>query len=275
MNYLINKKLIILIILIGSILFSNETQNIKNQQKVLFNEHKKKMMTLKKDYLLNKDNLQKEYERLLPLYNSLNKKYNMILDSIDYVIKNKINNYNKIDNPQMSKLFQIIEKSKNEQSSKLKNRKKYYKSEFSKIDSTIDFLFDIILLYEQSSYDDNEIIASLDAEIIAFNKIISNAEKTIFNYEQGVSSNNLNYSIISLINADRYIYEKNYIEAINECKNAINNFPDYSIAYEKLGSAYYLDNNLDEALKNWTIALSMDPQNLNLSKFLNDIKNTN
>ena len=37
---------------------------------------------------------------------------------------------------------------------------------------------------------------------------LNDAIKTIDNYEQGVSSHKLNTSIISLINADRYIYEK-------------------------------------------------------------------
>ena len=268
-------KFVYIIIIISSYLFSQDSNNIKNQQKILFNKSKQKIETLKKYYLLNKDNLQKEYDRLLPLYNSLNKEYNMMLDSIENVIKNQINNYSNNDNPQMSKFFQHIEKTKSDQSDKFKNRKKYYKNEFSKIDSTIDFLFDVILLYEKNSLNKNNVILNLDAEILALNKIINNAIKTISNYEEGISSNKLNYSISSLINADRYIYEKNYDLAINECKNAINSFPDYPIAYEKLGSAYYLNDNLNEALKNWTIALSMDPHNLNLSKFLNDIKNTN
>ena len=66
---------------------------------------------------IQKDNLQKEYERLLPLYNSLNKEYNLILDSLDNVISKTITNN---DNPQMSKFFQFIENTKNEQSTKLK-----------------------------------------------------------------------------------------------------------------------------------------------------------
>ena len=262
-------------IIILSFLFSSENADIKNEQKILFDKHKKQISSLKKDYLLNKDNLQKEYDRLLPLYNSLNKEYNLILDSLDNVISKTITNNDNNDNPQMSKFFQFIENTKNEQSTKLKKRKTYYKNEFSNIDSTIEFLFDIILLYEKHALDNNNPISSLDAEIVALNKIIKNAEKTILNYESGVSSNRLNYSISSLINADRYINEKKYIDAINECKIAINNFPDNSIAYEKLGSAYYLNNNLNDALKNWTIALSMDPDNLNLSKFLNDIKEDN
>ena len=262
-------------IIILSFLFSSENADIKNEQKILFDKHKKQISSLKKDYLLNKDNLQKEYDRLLPLYNSLNKEYNLILDSLDNVISKTITNNDNNDNPQMSKFFQFIENTKNEQSTKLKKRKTYYKNEFSNIDSTIEFLFDIILLYEKHTLDNNNPISSLDAEIVALNKIIKNAEKTILNYESGVSSNRLNYSISSLINADRYINEKKYIDAINECKIAINNFPDNSIAYEKLGSAYYLNNNLNDALKNWTIALSMDPDNLNLSKFLNDIKEDN
>ena len=262
-------------IIILSFLFSSENADIKNEQKILFDKHKKQISSLKKDYLLKKDNLQKEYDRLLPLYNSLNKEYNLILDSLDNIISKTITNNDNNDNPQMSKFFQFIENTKNEQSTKLKKRKTYYKNEFSNIDSTIEFLFDIILLYEKHALDNNNPISNLDAEIVALNKIIKNAEKTILNYESGVSSNRLNYSISSLINADRYINEKKYIDAINECKIAINNFPDNSIAYEKLGSAYYLNNNLNDALKNWTIALSMDPDNLNLSKFLNDIKEDN
>ena len=275
MNTFLNINVIYIIFFLSSCLFSKEINNIKNQQKVLFNNHKQKVEILKKDYLLNKDNLKKEYDHLLPLFNSLNKEYNMMLDSIDNVIKNQINNYSNDDNPQMSKFFQLIEKTKTNQANKLKNRKKYYRDEYAVIDSTIDFLFDIILLYEKSELGNNNVILSLDAEILALQKIINNAEKTISNYEKGVSSKKLNYSITSLINADRYIYEENYDLAINECQNAINNFPDYPIAYEKLGSVYYLNNNLHEALKNWTIALSMDPQNLNLNKFLNEIKNTN
>ena len=258
-------------IIILSFLFSSENADIKNEQKILFNKHKKQISSLKKDYLLKKDNLQKEYDRLLPLYNSLNKEYNLILDSLDNIISKTITNNDNNDNPQMSKFFQFIENTKNEQSTKLKKRKTYYKNEFSNIDSTIEFLFDIILLYEKHALDNNNPISNLDAEIVALNKIIKNAEKTILNYESGVSSNRLNYSISSLINADRYINEKKYIDAINECKIAINNFPDNSIAYEKLGSAYYLNNNLNDALKNWTIALSMDPDNLNLSKFFSYI----
>lgn len=266
---------ILIIIFIVSILFSKDSESLKEQQKNLFNGHKKKMSELKKNYLLKKDRLQKEYDRLLPLYNSLNKDYSSMLDSLDNVIINKINNIETQDDPQMSKFFQIIEKTKNDQSNKLKNRKKYYKNEFNNIDSTTDFLFDIILLYEQNSFNNNELISSLDAEILALNKIKSNAVKTIANYEQGLSSHKLNTCIISLINADRHIYEKEYNEAIKECKKAINNFPNYAIAYEKLGSAYYLNNNFNEALKNWTIALSMEPDNSNLSQFLEDIKKTN
>ena len=266
---------IFIFLLVGTILFAKDSGSLKEQQKIIFNDHKKKMLKLKKDYLLKKDELQKEYDRLLPLYNSLNKDYSIMLDSIDNVIKNKINNFNNQDDPQMSKFFQVIERTKNDQSNKLKNRKKYYKNEFVKLDSTIDFLFDIILLYEQNSFNNNELISSLDAEILALNKIKSNAVKTIANYEQGLSSHKLNTCIISLINADRHIYEKEYNEAIKECKKAINNFPNYAIAYEKLGSAYYLNNNFNEALKNWTIALSMEPDNSNLSQFLEDIKKTN
>ena len=110
MNTFLNINIIYIIFFLSSFLFSQESNNIKNQQKVLFNKHKQKIATLKKDYLINKDNLKKEYDRLLPLFNSLNKEYNMILDSIDNVIKNQINNYNDDDNPQMSKFFQRKEK---------------------------------------------------------------------------------------------------------------------------------------------------------------------
>ena len=77
---------IFIFLFFGTILFAKDSGSLKEQQKIIFNDHKKKMLKLKKDYLLKKDELQKEYDRLLPLYNSLNKDYSIMLDSIDNVI---------------------------------------------------------------------------------------------------------------------------------------------------------------------------------------------
>lgn len=258
-----------------SLSFCKTEKTYKEKQKSIFDNHRQKVANMKKDYLIKKAEKKQEYNRLLPLYNSLQKEYEMIIDSLDNIVKKQINSFTENDDPEMLQYINMIKKAKEKQKNQMLDREDYYNNEFAKIDSNINFLFDMILIYEKNSFDPNDIILDLDAQIIALKNINSNAKNTISNYENGISANKLNKSMVSLNNADRYIYEKNYIEAIKECKIAIQNFPSFSIAYEKLGSAYYLNDNMSEALKNWTIALSMNPDNTNLNKFLEEIKNIN
>ena len=272
--YLRNFILFNLLFLI-SISFCETEKTFKEKQKLIFDNHRNQVADIKKDYLIKKTEQKKQYNRLLPLYNTLQKEYEMIIDSLDNIVKKQINNFDKNDDPQMLQYINMIKKAKEKQSKQIQNREDYYKNEFAKIDSNINFLFDMILIYEKNSFDQNNTILDLDAQIIALKNINDNAKNTILSYENGISNNKLNKSIVSLNNADRLIYEKNYTEAIKECKIAIQNFPNFPVAYEKLGSAYYLNDNMSEALKNWTIALSMDPDNTNLNKFLEEIKNIN
>ena len=77
----------------------------------------------------------------------------------------------------------VGKKAKEKQSKQIQNREDYYKNEFAKIDSNINFLFDMILVYEKNSFDQNNTILDLDAQIIALENINENAKNTILNYE--------------------------------------------------------------------------------------------
>ena len=185
----------------------------------------------------------------------------------------KINKYNKgNDDIDVEGYKYKFNDAINTKINKLNKRKKFYDQQFINLDSITTFYFDEVLKYETNKINMGDIILNLQAENIALVNRINNSTNNLNNLEHGISLNNLNESILALINADMYIYEKKYNKAISECKIAINNFPDLYLPYEKLGSAYYLNNNYDDALKSWEIALAMEPNNTKLIKFLNAIK---
>ncbi len=264
---------ILFIIIISSLIYSKNDSDYIKKQKLIFNQHQNNVTQLKENYVKEKNIMEKEQKRLLPLYNSLKRDYDSLVDSLDNIVKNRMNQYNQgIDDPEVSGHVELMDRAKQSINNKLDGRIKYYKNKFAILDSLTDFYFDVLLAYESNSININELILDLEGENIAIQKTIERAQKDLYHLEEGISTINFNNSLNNLIAANQYIHEKNYKNAIKECKNAIKIFPELALAYEKLGSAYYLDNNYEDALKNWNIALAMNPNNTNLSQFLSALK---
>ena len=263
-------KIILIIYILFTYSFGN---NINDERKKLYLDYKNKVVKIKKRYLLNRNNISEEYNNLISVYNIQKEEYLSLKDSIDQAVKMKIYNYNKGNNDIDVEGYKYKFKDAiSTKDNKLTKRKIYYDQKFMNLDSITTFYFDQVLKYETNKINMGDIILNLQAENIALVNRINNSTNNLNNLEYGISLNNLNESILALINVDMYIYEKKYNKAISECKIAINNFPDLYLAYEKLGSAYYLNNNYDDALNSWETALAMEPNNTKLIKFLNAIK---
>ena len=64
------------------------------------------------------------------------------------------------------------------------------------------------------------------------------------------------------------IYQKRFADAVKDCQQAITINPDESSAWTRLGSAYFAWGHKKEAKKAYEKALSLDPKDVNLKKFM-------
>lgn len=264
---------IIPVLICCSLIFAGNESEYVEEQKKLFEDHQNKVTKLKEEYVKNKQFIDTELERLLPLYNSLKRDYDTLVDSLDNIVKHRVDQYSEgLDDPEVAGHMYLMDRAKQSVAKKLDERKNFYKNKFTEIESKTDFYFDVLLAYESNDLDVNNLVLNLQAENFAIEEMTRYAHEYLNQLENGISVSNLNKSITSMIIADRFISNKEYGEAISECKSAIQLFPNLSIAYEKLGSAYYLNNNFEEALKNWNTALAMNPDNSYLSEFLSALK---
>ncbi len=264
---------ILFILISTSAIFCRDDSDYIKKQKQLFDDHQTHVTGIKKEYVNNKNFIDSELNRLMPLYNSLKRDYDSLVDSLDNIVKNRVKKYSDgIDDPEVEGHMYLMEKAKQSVLKKMDERNSYYQGKFDELDSRTDFYFDVLLAYESNSLDVNDIVLKLQAENIAYEKMIRQANEELDQLENGISKDYLNESIISLISADRLINNQNYEEAIEECNKSIKLFPHLSIAYEKLGSAYYLNNDYESALKYWNTALALNPENSNLSQFLSALK---
>lgn len=67
-----------------------------------------------------------------------------------------------------------------------------------------------------------------------------------------------------------YVYDGQFLKAINECNHVLDMDPDNVLALTRMGSAYYAMGQKQEAKGLWTRALKLDPSNDVLKQFLRD-----
>jgi tetratricopeptide (TPR) repeat protein len=67
-----------------------------------------------------------------------------------------------------------------------------------------------------------------------------------------------------------YVYDGQFMKAINECNHVLDLDPNNVLALTRMGSAYYAMGQKQEAKGLWTRALKLDPSNDVLKQFLRD-----
>ena len=68
-------------------------------------------------------------------------------------------------------------------------------------------------------------------------------------------------------------YAGNYQEALGEYKMVTKIMPHSSTAYKRLGSIYFQLKDFDNARLYWEKAIEIDPENLELRRFINQLPN--
>ncbi|HRY30511.1 MAG TPA: tetratricopeptide repeat protein [Elusimicrobiota bacterium] len=67
-----------------------------------------------------------------------------------------------------------------------------------------------------------------------------------------------------------YVYDQQFLKAINECNQVLDLEPDNVLALTRMGSAYYAMGQKDEAKTLWVRALKLEPNNQVLKQFLRE-----
>ena len=81
-----------------------------------------------------------------------------------------------------------------------------------------------------------------------------------------------NDAVLRLFNAQNLIYRKRFHEALIELDKLIQAKPDLVEAHVMKGTSYYLLNEMGSALAAWRTALKLDPENVELLRFLDEKK---
>ena len=82
-----------------------------------------------------------------------------------------------------------------------------------------------------------------------------------------------NIASAHLIKSLEYYFAEDVDKAIIECQKAIRIAPKLSLSYLRLGSIYLKFGDKEDALYYWKKGYKIDPNNEELKKILNDIKN--
>jgi Tfp pilus assembly protein PilF len=67
-----------------------------------------------------------------------------------------------------------------------------------------------------------------------------------------------------------YVYDGQFLKAINECNHVLDLEPDNVLALTRMGSAYYAMGQKSEAQGLWVKALKLEPNNQVLKQFLRE-----
>jgi tetratricopeptide (TPR) repeat protein len=103
-------------------------------------------------------------------------------------------------------------------------------------------------------------------------KTIVNVRLKVDDFEVSKSSKELNEIMKKFFRVQQMIYEKQFHTAIIELDKLIKERPDLAQAYAMKGTSYYLLNEMNSAVASWKESLKIDPENVELLKFLQDKK---
>lgn len=84
------------------------------------------------------------------------------------------------------------------------------------------------------------------------------------------TSKELNELLKRFFKAQQLIYDRQYHSAIIELDQLIKERPDLVQAYVMKGTSYFLLNETKSAVAAWKVALKLDPENVDLLKFLQE-----
>lgn len=99
--------------------------------------------------------------------------------------------------------------------------------------------------------------------------------KTILNVRMKVQSEKVkppaketNILVRRLFLAQEMMYRKEYVAAMQEVERLVHDYPEAAQPHVIRGTIYYLLNEVKSAKKSWRAALELDPENVELLKFL-------
>jgi len=107
-----------------------------------------------------------------------------------------------------------------------------------------------------------------DKRVHDFSKIINKQYSAIASQEK--ISAGMNLIDQKLYRALNYLYDNKYDMAVNECKVVLDVEPDNVTALTRMGSAYYILGQESKALELWARALKLNPDNEELSNFIQE-----
>lgn len=91
----------------------------------------------------------------------------------------------------------------------------------------------------------------------------------------GTNWSQINQSVNYLNNAFLYFYEEKYDQAKRECQKAIDLTPNLAMAHTRLGSIYYKQGDINNALKAWRRSLQVEPNNPQLRDLVRQLEDRN
>ena len=90
--------------------------------------------------------------------------------------------------------------------------------------------------------------------------------------KQRISKSELNIAMKHISQSLQYYYSGDYLLALEEINQTLRRFPDLAIAYARKGSIYYQLGDLQQATINWNLALTHDPEYIEVQQMLSSIK---
>ncbi|WP_431134498.1 serine hydrolase [Psychroserpens mesophilus] len=127
--------------------------------------------------------------------------------------------------------------------------------------------------------DDIEIYPKKNIYFLIKDKIIHNTDEGIAFYKKvkREKSEDYNFQDASILNRIGYelLRKEQKENAIKVFKLLVSEFPDQGNPYDSLGEAYFLNEQYDLSLKNYKIALELNPENSNAKDMIEEINKIN
>ncbi|HOW29024.1 MAG TPA: tetratricopeptide repeat protein [Elusimicrobiota bacterium] len=111
-------------------------------------------------------------------------------------------------------------------------------------------------------------LCQLNARNASYTRLLNMAESVFPNEQSPVLLPGVTLVDYKLQSVVEYVYAGQYLKAINECNQVLDLEPNNVLALTRLGSSYFAMNQKEKAMSYWRRALTLDPENQVLKRFL-------